>query len=524
MAEIFDDLGVYAWSRDDEAVMLSGMLTGEPPLLVGNPGAAKTLLCRKLPRALNVKAASFNADSASFEDILGFLNMKDLGEGEVSYVETPRTIWDKQWVHLQEVNRPDDATHAKWLDYLADRTMMGERTDGIWTSGDMNPYGTGGTSELGEATIGRFASFLWIPDLVEMGSGERRAVIESTADSTLPGLGFWNPALQKKHVDTTDYESCGTYLRTIMTQAADHFDHLMGTRRDLTLFLDKFIVSLAQATMLKDDKDDETDTQEVEPVRIDGRRAGFLRRLIIGIRSVELARANVLGLQAKSFIECARIAIHAGLPLGVNREGGKNPRAHAKVRDIFQVLSGTLSGNVDAKSMELQFELLTCRDVFRVSEILIENAEKLDEMVKSASWAKITQSSGFNSALVGLVATNVEMQRPGTIPPPAMDGLTALMKDCDLLPRTFVVPPHLQPFEEKIIEIMEQPSVVGRVIATHEVSEFADKHIDMEGEDVFIGRAKNNVIETMVDELAVQVKNKVKQAASFSRVAEEALA
>ncbi len=522
MAEIFDDLGVYAWSRDDEAVMLSSILTGEPPLLVGNPGAAKTLLCRKIPRAIGVSAASFNADSASFEDILGFLNMKKLGEGEIEYVSTPRTIWDKKWVHLQEVNRPDEATHAKWLDYLADRTMMGERTQGIWVSSDMNPYGTGGTSELGEATIGRFASFLWIPDLVEMGSGERRSVIESVADSTLFGLGHWNSDLQAKHVDTTDYEGVGNTLKTIMSQAAQHFDHLMEERRDLTLFLDKFIISLAQASG-RGDKGD-TDEKPIDPIRIDGRRAGFLRRLIIGVRATELARASVLGIQAKPFIECARIAVRAGIPVGVNEEGGKNPRAHAKIRDVFEALSGALAGNTSAKELELQFELLTCRDIFRISEILLSNRDKLDDMVKSANWARITQSDGFNAALVGLVATNIEMKHPGAVPATALDGLTDLMKDCDILPRGIVIPPHLQPFEEEMMKIMDQPTIVGRLIATHKVSEFAAQEVEQEGERVFIARADDQVIAKAIEKLGREISQAVEQAGDFSAVAEAALA
>jgi MoxR-like ATPase len=499
VAEFFDKLHVFGYSRDDEAVVLASLLTGEPTLLIGAPGAAKTLLIRKLGKALGVPTAIYNAAFAQFEDMIGFLDMKKMAEGMVDYISTPTSIWGKTLVGVDEVNRPTENNANKWLDYLGEGTMLGRHTGVKWRLGAMNPYGTMGTNQLGEATIGRFASFVFAPIMVDMSTGEQEAVVREVADTNLMALTHWSPSAAKA-IDTTDYNTAGRVLRQILEQAADHFAHLAEALPMIDRFLVRFASSIAQATAGKEDQ-----------IRIDGRRAGFLRRLILAVRAVEIARANILHLNPKPLHECVRVAIRAGLPVGVNAEGGRTQESMAKLESTLGALMGYLGESKDVQTLEIQYELLTTTNPFRKAEILLKFRDRLDRVIQSAGWRRITESRGFNASLVAFVATQVEMTKPGTVPSDVLDGLTKLMNSGEIVPRSFPIPPHLQEYEKDLAFLLEQKTELEKLVAAHQVAEFAGRHADIKG------RGNDNALKTEIDDLKVKVLQEVKRCHNLAK-------
>jgi len=95
---IFPCLGIYGWKEADENLALSSLLTGDPVLLVGSHGTAKTGLFMKIAEALGLRAISYDASKALFEDVLGYPNPKELLEGRVRYIGSDVTIWDNEFV------------------------------------------------------------------------------------------------------------------------------------------------------------------------------------------------------------------------------------------------------------------------------------------------------------------------------------------------------------------------------------------------------------------------------------------
>ncbi|HUU28496.1 MAG TPA: ankyrin repeat domain-containing protein [archaeon] len=51
---ILERLGIYVWNERDENLLLAGILTGDPLLLIGTHGAAKTHLATKFAGALTL--------------------------------------------------------------------------------------------------------------------------------------------------------------------------------------------------------------------------------------------------------------------------------------------------------------------------------------------------------------------------------------------------------------------------------------------------------------------------------------
>ena len=70
---ILTELGIFGWKEADENLLLASLLTGDPLLLIGNHGCAKTHVANKIAQALGRRFLAYDASKAMFEDILGFL-------------------------------------------------------------------------------------------------------------------------------------------------------------------------------------------------------------------------------------------------------------------------------------------------------------------------------------------------------------------------------------------------------------------------------------------------------------------
>ena len=91
---ILDTLGLFGWKEQDENLVLASLLTGDPLLLIGNHGSAKTLIANKVAEALGLKSLVYDASKAMFEDVLGYPNVEKLKEGIVEYVPSKMTTPD----------------------------------------------------------------------------------------------------------------------------------------------------------------------------------------------------------------------------------------------------------------------------------------------------------------------------------------------------------------------------------------------------------------------------------------------
>ena len=105
MNKILEQLGIYGWTGDDENLALASLLTGDPLLLIGAHGSAKTQVAYKVAQAMARKFLAYDASKALFEDVLGFPNVESLKAGRVEYVASAVTIWDKDFVLIDEINR-----------------------------------------------------------------------------------------------------------------------------------------------------------------------------------------------------------------------------------------------------------------------------------------------------------------------------------------------------------------------------------------------------------------------------------
>jgi MoxR-like ATPase len=67
LRNLFPGLGIYGLgNRDVEDILLAALITGDPVLLVGRHGSAKTLLVRRIAEALGLKFISYDASQRRY--------------------------------------------------------------------------------------------------------------------------------------------------------------------------------------------------------------------------------------------------------------------------------------------------------------------------------------------------------------------------------------------------------------------------------------------------------------------------
>ncbi len=246
-------LGVFGCAPIEDAI-LAGLALGEPVLLIGSPGCAKTRVAERLAAGLRMCFWAYDAGKALFEDVVGFPDPSSLAEGEVRYVPTRLSLWGKQFILVDEISRANPAMQNKWLEVVRSRRLMGmDLPDLKVIVAAMNPPGLPGTMALDDALAGRFTFHVTVPDAHQMDAADRRSVIEAADD-----------AADASHLP--DLRPLVTSIRTAMA-AVDSENGGMVTQ---------YVECLAEYFTGKDQS-------------LDGRRLGMLRRAYLSLLAVHRA-------------------------------------------------------------------------------------------------------------------------------------------------------------------------------------------------------------------------------------------
>lgn len=172
------------------APLLAALATGDPLLLVGGHGSAKSALCRAVAEALGLRFHAYDAGKALFEDVVGFPDPASLAEGRLRYVPTPLSIWDREFVLVDELSRASPQMQNKWLEVVRARRIMGAPVPGlrhVWAA--MNPLAYLGAQALDAALAGRFAWIVSVPDVGEMAADEVARVVCTAGPEDAPLAG-----------------------------------------------------------------------------------------------------------------------------------------------------------------------------------------------------------------------------------------------------------------------------------------------------------------------------------------------
>src|SRR5690606_33617271 len=129
---------------------------------------------------------------------------------------------------------------SKWLEVIRSRKIMGFPTQVKWVWSAMNPLSYSATQALDDALIGRFAFFLYPPDILHMDEEDRIRVAMHINGDDAPSLSEWTNGVSAGTVPKSNMEEVATHLRMILVIAGKHFLRLRDQLCTLPEFLAKF--------------------------------------------------------------------------------------------------------------------------------------------------------------------------------------------------------------------------------------------------------------------------------------------
>jgi len=450
---LLEKLGIFGWKEADENLVMASLLTGDPLLLIGNHGAAKTHIANKVAQSLQRPFLVYDASKAMFEDVLGYPNISKLKEGVVEYVPSKVTIWDKELILIDELNRAIPELQSKWLEIIRSRKIMGFSTMVKWVWAAMNPLSYSATQVLDEALIGRFAIFLYPPDVLQMNEADRIKVTTHINGDDAPSLNEWSEGNRIETVSRQDVSEVGEKLTSILKSAAKHFSHLKKEMSTLSEFLAKFADLLVRETKGE--------------VALDGRRLGFIYRNILANRAIEIAKAQILDLAAINFVDSARYVLQSSIPVGINDESLKRDEAIHKMEICFDLLSSYFAEDSEISKIDIIYELFTTDDLMRKAEILL--TENLREFVCCKAWNDLLKTDG-DITLLAYTALQVEAHRPGIVPAELLESISKKVESARL--SSSCIPMLRNKSIEYIDEIealLDQESELARIVAYGQV-------------------------------------------------------
>ena len=133
------------------------------------------------------------------------------------------------------------------------------------------------TQQMDEALVGRFATFVYIRDVLEMEEVDRIKVAETINGDDCLGMSEWLDHVDRE-IKTVQMEStleAGVKIIALLKKAAVHFKTLKQNMGTLSEFLAKYADLVMRETKGE--------------ISLDGRRLGFIYRNLLANRAIELA-------------------------------------------------------------------------------------------------------------------------------------------------------------------------------------------------------------------------------------------
>jgi len=391
--------------------VFASLLSGEPLLMLGPPGVAKTELVKAIGAALREDSKKrfpddkskwfdyqiYDASKLNFEDLVGYPSIKDLQADppSVKYIPSPSSIWNKQMIAFDELNRCAEDRQSNLFEIIRSRNLHGIPTNNKFIFSTMNPYGDAGTLEMSDALVDRHTFYLRLEKFEDMRSVDRRKVIKRVGD--VDGVGFEVWGGEQSLFSTSDDKineklaAVGAEIRERMTKAGGHYKELKKSlEAPLTQVIDKLVSAFKDGFK----KEDEATRKECT---ISGRRSASMFRAILSNRAVEVAFSEE-GKELSSFPDCMVNTVALCLPIGIGGTLKQDiiDRANSLVDKNIRTLWPSIKQNKSTVNSDKIAEAMSTENPIRLLDIVLST--DMNEVTQKSLMSKLMDKDRFKDA------------------------------------------------------------------------------------------------------------------------------
>jgi hypothetical protein len=303
-----------------------------------------------------------------------------------------------------------------------------------------------GVQTLDAALMGRFATFVFTPSVLEMKQEDQVKVIEHISGADAPALKAW------MNIEDEDEESrheCAETIQDVIRQAADRFMDYRGHFDTLGEFLARFAVLIAKETEGK--------------IELDGRRLGYLFRVILSVRAVESIRYQLFGEDLQDFSESAKRSLQFGIPMGLNEGSVNREEDMAKIETVLDLLSDYFNSNGDLSRVDTVYRLFTSNDPIEKVRILIRG--DISELARTKAWHDMLKQDTDEIKLLAFISLQIEARKPGLIPNELLKPLSMKLDTAELNSSVLAVKKQGIDHIDQLESLYNQDTDIGKVCA-----------------------------------------------------------
>lgn len=192
-----------------EPIILGCIAAKQHFILRSRHGASKTMFAKISAQATGGIYRHYDATKDDMVSVAGIPNPEALKQGVLAFSKHDRSIWDADFISIDELSRAPRESQNMWLEVLEERTCFGFPLKYRMAVATMNPETYSATYRVDEALLDRFTAVVEVPDV--LGGAKNKQVKD-----TIRQIVQLNMAGENRNTrDSKKIQALGEALQTI---------------------------------------------------------------------------------------------------------------------------------------------------------------------------------------------------------------------------------------------------------------------------------------------------------------------
>lgn len=412
---MLENTGYVGIAKIEDSLMV-GLILGDPVLLIGSPGTAKTMLVRNISKMLGYdkdSTALYSMPTLVVEDVIGYPvpDTADMSAIELKYASTPATIWNKKFLFLDEVNRCRPEVQNTMLQLIRERQCFGIDVDIKYIFSAQNYLTERGTIPLDNALADRFSLFITMPEFDDYRKSDLIKIISNKTEQDSVMLGMSPTVAESKGLNRflndcrnayTDNNTVAQFVYEVIKTINDDREEQNISMRRANIMYRNLNAYLAMMKVKGDSRDIEQCRDDIFKLVYES-----LPDIATSLTPISATKIKSIVFKAVKVISIdnnSPVAKYMSndTPIGAYRDVFYNGKTKKIKEDVFMLAINAYSRDNDNKGYIGKDALSTMLDPEAVAIILhvIANEEGFNKKTVATAIDLLTSSQTINSTVI----------------------------------------------------------------------------------------------------------------------------